>query len=55
MPVDPSRWLLTQRERANPWTRLDDGHPGPQAWSEGNEVRPLVHGATYFEIGRAHV
>jgi phosphatidylserine/phosphatidylglycerophosphate/cardiolipin synthase-like enzyme len=48
MPVDPARWLLSQRERANPWTRLDDGHPGQQAWSERNEVRPLIHGATYF-------
>ena len=45
---DPARWLLTQRERGNPWTRADDGHAGGAAWSEGNEVRPLVHGATYF-------
>lgn len=45
---DPARWLLDQRERGNPWTRLDDGHPGQQAWSEGNHVRPLIHGATYF-------
>ncbi|MCW2764563.1 MAG: phospholipase [Nocardioides sp.] len=41
-------WLLTKDERANPATRLDDGHPGEQAWSEGNLVRPLIHGATYF-------
>ncbi len=41
-------WLLTQSERGNPRTRLDDGHPGDAAWSEGNLVRPLVHGATYF-------
>ena len=41
-------WLLTQTERANPSTTLDDGHPGDQAWSTGNRVRPLVHGATYF-------
>ena len=45
---DPSRWLLTKGGRGNPATRIDDGHPGEQAWSEGNEVRPLVHGATYF-------
>ncbi len=45
---DPARWLLTQRERGNPWTRVDGGHAGGAAWSEGNEVRPLVHGATYF-------
>jgi phosphatidylserine/phosphatidylglycerophosphate/cardiolipin synthase-like enzyme len=41
-------WLLTQDERGNPRTRLDAQHPGQQAWSEGNLVRPLVHGATYF-------
>jgi phosphatidylserine/phosphatidylglycerophosphate/cardiolipin synthase-like enzyme len=45
---DPSRWLLTKDGRGNPATRIDDGHPGEQAWSEGNEVRPLVHGSTYF-------
>ena len=41
-------WLLTKSERGNPRTRLDAGHPGGQAWSEGNLVRPLIHGATYF-------
>jgi phosphatidylserine/phosphatidylglycerophosphate/cardiolipin synthase-like enzyme len=45
---DPSEWLLTQPERGNPATRLDDRHPGENAWSEGNLVRPLIHGATYF-------
>ena len=28
--------------------RLDDRHPEDRAWSEGNLVRPLIHGATYF-------
>ncbi len=41
-------WLLTQEERGNPETCLDDLHPGPEAWSHGNLVRPLVHGVTYF-------
>ena len=41
-------WLLTREERANPRTILDDRHPGDVAWSEGNLVRPLIHGATYF-------
>jgi hypothetical protein len=45
---DPRDWLLTQTERGNPATRLDDQHAGEQAWSEGNLVRPLIHGATYF-------
>jgi phosphatidylserine/phosphatidylglycerophosphate/cardiolipin synthase-like enzyme len=34
-------WFLTDRERGNPATRLP-------LWCEGNAVRPLVHGATYF-------
>lgn len=36
------QWFLTGAERGNP----DSGLP---AWSEGNSVRPLVHGATYFD------
>lgn len=46
--ADPSEWLLTKTERGNPRTRLDDRHPGGTAWSSGNLVRPLIHGATYF-------
>jgi phosphatidylserine/phosphatidylglycerophosphate/cardiolipin synthase-like enzyme len=45
---EPADWLLTQPERGNPATRLDDQHPGDAAWSEGNSVRPMVHGASYF-------
>lgn len=45
--VDPGEWLLTRAERANPDTQVDDLH-GDRAWSEGNLVRPLIHGATYF-------
>ena len=45
---DLADWLLTKSERGNLRTRLDDQHPGEQAWSEGNLVRPLIHGATYF-------
>src|SRR3954453_7821526 len=45
---DLTEWLLTKDERGNASTRLDDVHPGPAAWSEGNLVRPLIHGATYF-------
>ena len=41
-------WLLTKSERGNAQTRLDDRHPGDAAWSEGNLVRVLVHGSTYF-------
>jgi phosphatidylserine/phosphatidylglycerophosphate/cardiolipin synthase-like enzyme len=46
--VDPADWLLTKPQRANASTRLDDLHPGDEAWSVGNLVRSLVHGATYF-------
>ena len=35
-------------ERGKPATRLEDRHAGGKAWSTGNEVRPLVHGAAYF-------
>ena len=41
-------WLLTKSERSNAETRLDARHDGEVAWSQGNLVRPLVHGATYF-------
>jgi len=47
--VDPADWLLTRAERANPDTRIDDRHDGERAWSEGNLVRPLIHGAAYFK------
>jgi phosphatidylserine/phosphatidylglycerophosphate/cardiolipin synthase-like enzyme len=46
--MDPAQWLLTKSERANPQTALDAPHPGDQAWSGGNLVRPLIHGSTYF-------
>jgi phosphatidylserine/phosphatidylglycerophosphate/cardiolipin synthase-like enzyme len=41
-------WFLRASERGNPATGIDDRHPGEQAWSTGNLVRPLIHGATYF-------
>ena len=40
-------WFLTADERGNPATVLDARHGGV-AWSSGNDVRPLVHGACYF-------
>ena len=46
--MDPDYWLLTASERGNAETVLDARHEGEQAWSTGNLVRPLVHGATYF-------
>jgi phosphatidylserine/phosphatidylglycerophosphate/cardiolipin synthase-like enzyme len=41
-------WFLSARERGNPATVLDHGKPAGSAWTTGNRVRPLVHGATYF-------
>jgi phosphatidylserine/phosphatidylglycerophosphate/cardiolipin synthase-like enzyme len=39
--VDLDQWFLTMRERDNPACELP-------AWCAGNDVRPLVDGATYF-------
>jgi len=47
--MERSDWLLTAEERDNPATVLDRRHgPGGEAWTEGNEVVPLVHGSEYF-------
>src|SRR4051794_21780865 len=41
-------WYLSAAERGNPATRLDRRHADGVAWTAGNEVTPLVHGAAYF-------
>ncbi|MGI9006949.1 MAG: phospholipase D family protein [Streptosporangiaceae bacterium] len=41
-------WFLRASERGNPATTLDSRRGDGLAWTTGNEVRPLVHGATYF-------
>ena len=41
-------WLLSSAERDNGSTGLDTRHADGQAWSAGNDVRALVHGASYF-------
>jgi phosphatidylserine/phosphatidylglycerophosphate/cardiolipin synthase-like enzyme len=46
VPIDD--WFLTPAERGNPATRLDARRGSTTAWSGGNRVRPLIHGATYF-------
>ena len=38
-----AQWFLTAEERGNPAS-------GIPAWSAGNRVQPLVHGATYFDV-----
>ncbi|PZS04527.1 MAG: phospholipase [Pseudonocardiales bacterium] len=53
MLMSDSDWLMSSRERGNPATRLDRRHADGLAWTAGNEVRPLVHGASYFpELAR---
>jgi phosphatidylserine/phosphatidylglycerophosphate/cardiolipin synthase-like enzyme len=44
----PHDWFLSVAERGNSFTAIDSRHPDHLAWTEGNAVRPLVHGATYF-------
>jgi phosphatidylserine/phosphatidylglycerophosphate/cardiolipin synthase-like enzyme len=41
-------WFLSGAERGNAATVVHAGGAGSPSWSEGNLVRPLVHGATYF-------
>ncbi|MFC0622890.1 phospholipase D family protein [Kribbella deserti] len=42
------RWFLLPEERGNPGTEIDQlGQPN-KSWAEGNLVRPLLHGSTYF-------
>jgi phosphatidylserine/phosphatidylglycerophosphate/cardiolipin synthase-like enzyme len=43
-------WFLSAPERDNPATRLDTRHDDHLAWTAGNDVTPLVHGATYFPL-----
>ncbi|HET9893833.1 MAG TPA: phospholipase D family protein [Streptosporangiaceae bacterium] len=41
-------WFLTSAERGNPATLLDARRGDGLAWSSGNQVTALIHGATYF-------
>ena len=46
---DPADWLLTGPECAHPPMAFEGSDRGDRAWSEGNHVRPLIHGARYFQ------
>jgi phosphatidylserine/phosphatidylglycerophosphate/cardiolipin synthase-like enzyme len=46
--VSVDDWFLTADERGNQATAIDTRAGGRVAWTTGNRVRPLVHGATYF-------
>lgn len=55
--MDIDRWFLTPAERGNHATEIDRRHNDGRAWTSGNRVIPLIHGATYFgrlydELGR---
>ena len=41
-------WFLTADERGNPGTVIDRRRGDDRAWTGGNMVSPLVHGAEYF-------
>jgi phosphatidylserine/phosphatidylglycerophosphate/cardiolipin synthase-like enzyme len=41
-------WLLSADQRGNPDTRIDTRHTDRLAYTAGNDVRVLVHGAEYF-------
>ncbi|WP_254362913.1 phospholipase D-like domain-containing protein [Pseudarthrobacter phenanthrenivorans] len=41
-------WFLSGAERGHAATNVHAEGAGSPAWSEGNLVRPLIHGATYF-------
>src|ERR1700682_3152976 len=41
-------WFLTSSERGNEFSAIDRRRPDRLAWSTGNAVETLVHGATYF-------
>jgi phosphatidylserine/phosphatidylglycerophosphate/cardiolipin synthase-like enzyme len=43
-----AEWLLTPAERGNSATRIDTDRGDGRAYTIGNQVRPLVHGAVYF-------
>jgi phosphatidylserine/phosphatidylglycerophosphate/cardiolipin synthase-like enzyme len=40
-------WFLTASERGNEFSGIDKRHAGA-AWTTGNRVETLIHGATYF-------
>ncbi|MGL5817004.1 MAG: phospholipase D family protein [Phycicoccus sp.] len=40
--------FLRAAERDNPHTRIDARHPPGTAWTTGNAVRVVAHGASYF-------
>ena len=46
--MSTKQWFLTAHERQNRHTRIDSRHMSGGAWTTGNDVCALVHGANYF-------
>jgi phosphatidylserine/phosphatidylglycerophosphate/cardiolipin synthase-like enzyme len=46
--MGPDDWFLDAEERGNPDSDIDRRRGDGRAWTEGNRVEALVHGATYF-------
>ncbi len=42
------RWFLSAEERGNDATNIDRRRGDDAGWTEGNSVKPLIHGANYF-------
>ncbi|MEP6477720.1 MAG: phospholipase D-like domain-containing protein [Actinomycetota bacterium] len=45
---DVDSWFLRSEERGNGSTAIDRDRATGVAWTTGNHVEPLIHGATYF-------
>lgn len=48
MDNDAGSWFLSRAERGNLATEVHSGGAGSPSWSDGNLVRPLIHGSSYF-------
>jgi phosphatidylserine/phosphatidylglycerophosphate/cardiolipin synthase-like enzyme len=48
MTSGPTGWFLTADERGNPETEIDRRRRDSAAFTTGNDVRVLVHGAEYY-------
>jgi len=53
--VSVDKWFLDPTERGNRSTAIDRQRGDGRAWTEGNQVTPLIHGATYFARLHEHV
>ncbi len=46
--MTPAAWFLSPDERGNPATEIDRRRHDGLAYTDGNDVRVLIHGAEYF-------